>query len=102
MLTTSIDDIRAHYQPGKGRHWFDADTLRFFRCRLPQQAYLTADGSRAYFVTSEQGPDMPRRWTVRCYTFATRDIDTIGEFCGYSSRSGADHTARRAALAGLK
>jgi hypothetical protein len=97
-----LSDIRSHYERGEGgRHWFDPSTMRFFRTRLPQTAYTTDDGSRSYFVTSEQFVGSqgaaPRKYSVRCYDWTTRDISTIGEFNVIASRSTA--TARAKALA---
>jgi hypothetical protein len=43
-----------------GRHFFDADTMRFFRSRVLDTVY----GGR-YFVTSDAAPNGPRRYTVR-------------------------------------
>lgn len=104
MFVTSIDSVKAHYCPAPGRHWFDADTLRFFRSRLPQQVYrdgtYAQPGRFAYFVTSEKyanrfsGTNLPRKWSVRRYDYDERDISTIGEFQEYSSRNGADARAR--------
>ena len=91
-------DIRDHYRRGFG-HWFDADTLRFFRSRVGGTAYN--DGERAYFVSSEQYDwNSPRLYSVRCYIWATREIYTVGEFQAYASRNGAHAAAYRLALAG--
>lgn len=92
-----MDEIEKHYSPGYSRHWFDKDTLRFFKSRLPQQAYQTDDETRAYFVTSEQPPDGSRRWSIRCYSFVTRDIETIGPFCSWSSSRAATSAAMKLA-----
>ena len=94
MLIIGIDTIERHYIPSVRRYWFDADARRFFKSRLPTQAYQTDDESVAYFVTSEQQHGHARRWSVRRYTFATRDISTVGDFQEYSNRSAADRRAR--------
>jgi hypothetical protein len=83
-------------------HWFDPSSMRFFRSRVGSTAYRTADGSRAYFVSSEQFEDgrgyrADRRYTVRVIDLATGDIDTVGDFQAYASRSGADRAAQRLA-----
>jgi hypothetical protein len=62
---TPIERIRDLYQPGYGRHWFDADTTRYFRTRYPEGGYTTADGQQCFFVTSERGPRNVRAYTVR-------------------------------------
>ena len=46
MNLISIAEIEARYQPGIGRHWFDPDTLQFFRCRLPQTGYESPAATR--------------------------------------------------------
>jgi hypothetical protein len=104
MTTISTDAIRDHYR-GHG-HWFDKETLRFFRSRIGELAYDDGNG-RAYFVTSEQFVQYepryyvaPRKYTVRCYTWSTHHISTVGEFQAYASRSGANAAAERLARHG--
>jgi len=99
MTTTTTDAVREHYERRSGpAHWFESGTMRFFHSRIAENAYVTDDGAYAYFVTSERQDDRhPRLFTVRCYTFATRDISTIGKFQAYASRSGADAAAQRLA-----
>jgi hypothetical protein len=62
---TPIERIRDLYRPGYDRHWFDADTTRYFRTRYPEGGYTTACGTRTFFVTSERRPNGPRAYTVR-------------------------------------
>lgn len=86
-------------------HWFDPSSMRFFRSRLAQGGYRTADGSRVFFVSSEQFEDSrgyraPRLYTVRVMDWATGDVDTVGEFQAYGTRSTADRAARK--LAGYR
>ena len=99
MNLISIAEIEARYQPGIGRHWFDPDTLRFFRCRLPQTGYESPAG-KVYFVTSEQnrgfGGPYPRLYSVRVLT-GPGEIDTAGEFQAYRTRAAADRAARKLA-----
>lgn len=92
-----MQEIIDEYNPGVGRHWFDASTKRFFRSRLPQSGYRGPGGT--FFVSSEQfvGSDhIParRRYTVR--QLKDGDIKTVGEF-NVLSRSGANALARRCA-----
>jgi hypothetical protein len=61
-----------------GSHWWDRGTMRFFRTRVSEQVYQGEGG--IYFVTSEKGPSGKRRYSVRKYDPATKDIDTVGEF----------------------
>lgn len=62
-----------------GSHWFDPDTLSFFKCRVLEGVYQ-GDGG-VYFVTSERGPHFPRAYTVRKFDPLTCGISTVGEFC---------------------
>ena len=83
----------------KGFHWFEPDTLRFFRSRVAERGY-TIDDVFVYFVSSEQFVTYHpryrvdrRRYSVRVANMLTGDIDTVGEFQAYASRSGADKRA---------
>ena len=99
MNTISMHEIEQLYQPGIGRHWFDADTMRFFRCRLASYGYQAADG-KVYFVSSEKNHGMggpyKRRYTVRVLV-KLGTVDTVGEFQAYATRDTADRAARKAA-----
>lgn len=67
-----------------GGHWFDPDTLRFFRSRIDSTVY----GGR-YFVSSEQYDDStPRLYTVR-EAKPDGDVETVGEFQAYATRGEA-------------
>lgn len=101
LYETDMRDLRSHYESGEGgRHWFDASTLRFFSSRIPAIGFTTKDKETTYFVTSERYDwNRPRLYTVRSYTWATREIDTVGDFQQYKSRSGAIAQAKR--LAGV-
>ncbi len=79
-----------------GGHWFDADTLRFFRSRLPAGCVGRVDNT-AWFITSEAGPlgRGPRAYTVRRADVATGHVDTEGAFRGYVTRGAAITAARR-------
>ena len=63
----------------EGFHWFEPDTMRFFRSRVGDTLY-----KGRYFVSSEQGPNMPRRWTVRVALPDGR-IRDVGGFQRFSS-----------------
>lgn len=87
----------------RGHHFFEPGTMRFFRSRAASYGYLAADG-KVYFVTSEQftgsdGRASPRRYSV-CVQNPDGDIDTVGEFQAYGSRSGADAKAFSLAIWG--
>ncbi len=77
------DVVRANDEAGQ--HWFDADTMAFFKSRLESDLI---DGR--YFITSEHGPYGPRAYSIR---MADEDahIQTIGEFMGYATKTDAIH-----------
>lgn len=60
-------------------HWWDADTMQFFRTRVGAQVYQGPGG--VYFVTSEKPPHGPRMFSVRQYDPKRKKIDTTGDFC---------------------
>ena len=99
--TVSIATIRAANEAA-GRHFFDRDSMRFFRSRIESSnAHLSGDGKRAYFVTSEQfvpSSDIPapRKYTVRVADRETGDVDTHGDFQGYGNFDDAKEAARAA------
>lgn len=100
MNRHAIDDIqRAH----KG-HWFDASSMRFFKSRVSSDAYRTADGAYSFFVSSERfdySPQYPRMFSVRRYTWATDNLETIGQFQAYAYRDTAQRAARYYAAKGV-
>lgn len=77
-----------------GSHFFDRDTLRFFRSRIGSNLY----GGRL-FVTSEQaGDNSSRRYTIRMvrqYLDRTQlDVATVGGFQRFDSYAEAHKAAR--------
>lgn len=98
----SMGTIRSAYGPGEGRHWFDPSTMRFFRCRLPANGYRAEHGDGFYFVSSEQGPDGVRAYTVREMRRESESepysIEDRGGFQAYGSRAVADRVAFHLAL----
>ncbi len=92
----AMDTIIREYGPANGRHWFDKDTMRFFRTHLPQGGYATPNGKRVYFVTSEVDPSHKLAYSVRVFDRVTREVDTIEPFHGYT-KSTADRKAQRLA-----
>lgn len=85
-----------------GSHWFDKGSMRFFGTRvISKTARVSADGSRAYFVTSDQPPHGRRAYSVRYVLISGKDaghVSTSGEFCAYSDGREAS-AALRADLA---
>lgn len=94
-----MDEVERIYSPGIGRHWFDADSMRCFRTRLPQAAYK-GDGG-IYFVTSERFQSShgscPRAYSVRKLVGEGR-IETIGAF-NEMTKGAANAIAKRLAAA---
>ena len=86
----------------KGFYFFSADTRRGFASRIGGDGWLSADGKRAYFVTSEQfrplrGTPDPRRYTVRVMDMETAKINDVGGFQAYAKGSTANAAAKYAA-----
>ena len=76
-----VDDIK-RASHAKGSHFFDRDSMRFFRSRVLSTIYKGQGG--IFFVTSEQYADYhrtgPRLFTVRQFHPADADISTVGDF----------------------
>ena len=94
IATSEIERINA----SAGYHLFDAETTRFFSSRISDTAYLSDDGTHAYFTTSEKGPNGIRAYSVRVADMATGTINTVGEFQAYYSRDLAIRSAQHHAL----
>ena len=99
-----MQEIESLYSPGIGRHWFDADTMRFFRSRLADVGYGAVDGS-VYFVSSEQNHGMGgpyrRLYSVRRLSGPKGDIRTVGKFQAYASSATAHKYAKGYAAGNL-
>ena len=88
----TIDQIKTANK-ARGFHWFDPDTLRFFKSRIGGAVYQGPGG--VYFVTSECGPSGVRRYTVRQFTPSTGACETAPA-CPFNvwGREKAHKTAR--------
>lgn len=73
-----------------GGCWFGPGEMRFFGTRI-ESGILP--GHR--FITSEQPPNGPRKYSVRSFD-NKGDIDTVGDFCGYNSKADALAAAKTA------
>ena len=87
---TTIDDVK-RINKEKDRHFFDRDTMRFFRSRIERDALqfgqLIDD---KYFVTSEQfDSDSSRLYSVRRFNPKEGSIDTVGDFQEFSTKGQA-------------
>jgi len=93
-VARTLDQIKRNAK-ACGSHWFDKDTMRFFRTRLSGKVYPAKSGRCSFFVTSEQGPHGGRAYSVR--KACGCKIDTVGEFQGHSTLKRAQTAARKAA-----
>jgi len=97
MKTYTIGMIQSEMTDA-GSHWWDSDSLYFFRCRVGEKVYQGPGG--IYFVTSEKSPWDSRKHSCRQYIPSDKKIATIGEFCSMT-RSGAHKLAKKMADASL-
>ena len=98
MSTISMREIENRYDSGEGRHWFDTDTMKFFRTRLPAYGYEGVAG--VFFTSSEKPPHGKRMHSVR-QLVGPGDIDTRGDFC-CMTQSRATRLAQKLASGELK
>lgn len=97
--TLSAHELRA-LVTRSGSHFFDRDTMRYFRSRMDGYTFAAPDGW--YFVTSEQQDDHhARAYTVRFLTIKHDDLNLyeLNGFQEYATLSRARTVARRAARA---
>jgi hypothetical protein len=72
-------------------HWFSKDTMHFFKSRLSDSAWTNegdpykGEAKTLYFVSTEKGPNGPRRATIRAYNVERDSIETLGEFQEYAT-----------------
>lgn len=83
-----------------GYHFFEKGTKRFFNSKIGKNGYVNNDGTKAFFVTSEQfrgldGSAEPRKYTVRVSDLRTGEVDTVGEFQEHSDSRSATNEAKR-------
>lgn len=86
----TINDIE-EINREKGYHFFDRDTMNFFRSRVERDALQFGqliDGK--YFVTSEQfDRSSPRLYSVRSFNSGTGNVDTVGDFQEFGTKGQA-------------
>lgn len=79
-----LDNIVRDYDRRNGGHWFDRDSMRFFRTRFPS-GFLDVPAARVtLFVTTESPPDGGRKASIRAYLWDTACVCTPGPFCEHS------------------
>lgn len=66
-----------------GHFWFSPETIKFFGTKIMP---TVVDGR--YFITSEQPPHGPRKYSVR-RAEDNGSISTVGKFCHYPTRQSA-------------
>ena len=81
----SIADVKRANKEAGGC-WFDRSSMRFFKSRI--ETGIVKSGECARFISSEQGPDGRRAYTIR-EAQPNGDIDTVGEFQGYATLKAA-------------
>lgn len=74
-----------------GHHFFDADTLRFFKGRI-DYGYGLMFGR--FFVTTEKNEGEPRRATLRA-AMDDGSIETVGEFQQFRSPAAAEKAMQK-------
>ena len=72
-----------------GQHWFEKDTMRFFKSKVLGPVY-----GGHYFVSSEKGPHGGRAYSVRKATRHGK-IETVGKFQQYTSAAQARRAIER-------
>jgi hypothetical protein len=86
----TIEDIKKRNRE-VGHHFFDSETMSFFASRI----YPKVFGD--YFVTSEQFPAGPRRYSVRRMDWDTGAIETVGLFQQFTTLAEAMREAKELA-----
>jgi hypothetical protein len=66
-----------------GQTWFDKKETEFFNTHIESGVI-----AGRYFITSDQAPLIPRKYTIRRAN-SNGSIDTIGDFCEYSTKQAA-------------
>lgn len=78
----SIEDL-TELNRQNGGCWFEPDTMSFFGTQIETEII-----QGKYFVTSEQPPHGPRKFTLRSFDQKGR-VNTVGEFCAYDDKDEA-------------
>jgi hypothetical protein len=93
-LRSMADVVR--FNEETGHHFFEPDTLRFFRSRIGETLY-----GRRFFTTSEKGPDMVRAYSVR-FIGPDSHIGDVGGFQSFDTSAKARRVAAACADAGAR
>ena len=93
MKTIPFSEVRDFYQRNQSDgHWFDADSMRFFKTKLPGSAYETSAG--VLFVTAETNPSGEKRYSVR-RQLVNGGINTVGDFHSFTTAAAARAEIKR-------
>ena len=88
-MTTTINEIKKRNED-IGHHFFDQDTMRWFRSKVYDDTYTTPGTTDTYFVTSEKDSGRhpawngERRYTVRA-EYGDGQIHGVSEFGEYGT-----------------
>ena len=72
-----------------GQHWFEPETLRFFKSRILSTVY----GGK-YFITRETNPSGEMRFSIREAIDGGKRINTVGAFHSIKTLAEAKDAAR--------
>lgn len=75
-----------------GFHWFEPDSMRFFKSRVGDRVIPLDDG--CLFVSSEKAPYEQRKYSVR-RAYDDGHVETVGEFQKYKTSREAWSAAER-------
>lgn len=105
MTTITMAEIKRAYNPGKGRHYFDRETMKFFNSVLPRYGYSGTGG--IFFMESIQcdiNRDcelLPRQYKVK-HLVGEGKINTIEALNKNMSKEQATIFAKRCARRGVR
>ena len=89
----TIDTIKSS-NVAAGFHWFDKDTMRFFRTTVYPEVFEGPGG--VFFVTRETNPQGITRYSLRTFQPETGDVSTaVNGFFAYSTKRQAMAAARK-------
>jgi hypothetical protein len=83
-----IDEVKTRSEKND-KHFFDADTMRFFSSRILELAWKKDDN--IYFITSEADKNpYKHQGSIRAFTVRKSNnngcIDTVGDFQGHPTK----------------
>jgi hypothetical protein len=84
-----LANIERDYARRNAGHWFDADTIRYFRTTFPSGFWDVREAGVTLFVTGERDSwsGDPRRYSIRAYFWDSAEVETVGPFCEMTLRT---------------